>query len=188
MNSTKQQMEIRTFWEGQYLKTVEQNILTFGKELIVEGFITGLDQNRVALNVHYAMSLSSDWHLISTAIVKNGTDLFSILKSDGKWIVNNQERSDLADCVFIDINISPFTNSLPINQLDFNKSAEHKIKVVFVDVLQQEVDLSNQRYAWLDDTHYTYKNLDSGFTRTIEVDRLGLVVAYPGIWKRIHSF
>jgi len=48
------------------------------------------------------------------------------------------------------------------------------------------VTIDPQRYTCLEPMRrYRYESLDSDFTREIEVDLDGLVVVYPGLFKRI---
>lgn len=61
------------------------------------------------------------------------------------------------------------------------------MEVVYIDVLKNEVSTARQTYTWINDNYYQYENTDSGFNRTMEVDNFGLVVNYPGIWRRIKS-
>jgi hypothetical protein len=43
-----------------------------------------------------------------------------------------------------------------------------------------------QRYTCLEPLkRYRYESIDSDFTRDIEVDRSGLVVTYPGLFRRL---
>jgi len=48
------------------------------------------------------------------------------------------------------------------------------------------VTIDPQRYTCLEPMRrYRYESLDSDFTREIEVDLDGLVVVYPGLFRRI---
>jgi hypothetical protein len=48
---------------------------------------------------------------------------------------------------------------------------------------------TRQRYTCLELTpeggRYRYEGLDTGFSREIIVDADGLVIDYPGIWRRV---
>jgi hypothetical protein len=48
------------------------------------------------------------------------------------------------------------------------------------------VATDRQRYTCLEpNRRYRYESLDSDFTRDIEVDEDGLVVTYPGLFRRV---
>ncbi|MGD2034043.1 MAG: putative glycolipid-binding domain-containing protein [Bacteroidales bacterium] len=181
------QHKIKTFWEGKYLKTVEQNILIVGNEIRAIGYITGTDKDGDILEVHYEINLTSDWKFQNASVFKNNTDTIVISKSGSNWTINDKKRPELYNCEFIDINVTPFTNTIPANRLPFHQNSRQEIQVAFIDVFKNEVTLSNQCYTKQDDSHFIYENMDSGFKRTLQVDSLGIVVNYPGIWKRLNA-
>jgi len=58
-------------------------------------------------------------------------------------------------------------------------------------VLEMQVRAAPQRYTCLarnaDGGVYRYESLSSGFTRDLLIDADGLVIEYPGIWKRVED-
>ena len=60
------------------------------------------------------------------------------------------------------------------------------IHVVYVRFPDLEVTIDRQRYTCLEPRRrYRYESMDSDFTREIEVDQDGLVVTYPGLFRRV---
>ena len=109
------------------------------------------------------------------------------LESDGKgeWTVDGEWRSDLDECIDIDLSGTPFTNSLPIRRLDLAIDDEADLMVAYVDFEELNVLPDSQRYTRLDEDLYRYESLDSDFTRDITVDASGFVVEYPGLFERV---
>ena len=57
--------------------------------------------------------------------------------------------------------------------------------VAYVALPELTVTIDPQRYTCLDrDRRYRFESLDGDFTRDIEVDAGGLVVTYPGLFRR----
>jgi len=103
----------------------------------------------------------------------------------GEWTVNGEPRSDLDECIDIDLSGSPFTNSLPIRRLDLAIDDEADLVMAYVDFEELTVLPDAQRYTRLDEDLYRYESLDSDFTRDLTVDAAGFVVEYPGLFERV---
>lgn len=54
--------------------------------------------------------------------------------------------------------------------------------MAYVQLPELVVTAERQRYTRIDETHYRFESGD--FARDIEVDGRGLVVTYPGLFKR----
>ncbi len=60
------------------------------------------------------------------------------------------------------------------------------ILVVYVSLPAHTITTGRQRYTCLDPgRRYRYESLDGDFVRDIDVDDHGLVVTYPGLFKRL---
>jgi len=88
----------------------------------------------------------------------------------------------------IDISHTPFTNTLPIHRLALTPGESADLLVAYITVPDLSVRPVQQRYTCLSHTTsggvYRYEGLESNFTADLLVDAQGLVVDYPGIWKR----
>jgi hypothetical protein len=92
----------------------------------------------------------------------------------------------LAGAIDIDISITPFTNTLPIRRLRLETGQAEDILAVYLQLPGLSVTTDRQRYTCLElNRRYRYESLDSDFTREIEVDAHGLVVTYPGLFRRV---
>jgi uncharacterized protein len=130
---------------------------------------------------------------ISVTVAAGETRLALAADSAGHWLANDQPRPDLDGCVDIDINCTPLTNTLPIRRLDFSAGQPHDLDVVYVSVPELSVQPVRQRYTLLtqdepgdgerDEAVYRYES--GSFRADLLVDADGLVLDYPGIWRRI---
>ena len=99
------------------------------------------------------------------------------------------ERScdlELDGADFFDLGYSPLFNSLPVVRdrlLHAGAACDYVMR--WVDVPSLEVHRSEQRYEPLGNGLVRYRS--GGFTADISFDETGLVVAYPGLAKRIRD-
>jgi hypothetical protein len=111
------------------------------------------------------------------------------LSSDGSgaWLDGRgQPRHDLAGALDVDITATPFTNTLPIRRLGLREGESSTIVAVYVSLPELTVTTNRQRYTCLEpDRRYRYESVDSDFTSELEVDGDGLVVTYPGLFRRV---
>ena len=92
----------------------------------------------------------------------------------------------LGGAIDIDISITPFTNTLPIRRLNLRTGQSEEILAVYIQVPGLSITTDRQRYTCLETgRRYRYESLDSDFTREIEIDVNGLVVIYPGLFRRV---
>jgi len=90
----------------------------------------------------------------------------------------------LAGCLDVDLELTPITNSLPVNRLNLAIGQVEEIAVAWIRFPSLEIVRASQSYERLADRKYRYRSLGSGFTAEIDVDEIGLTVRYEGIWER----
>jgi hypothetical protein len=89
----------------------------------------------------------------------------------------------------VDIAVTPFTNTLPIRRLGLAATESAELSVAYFKRTELQAWPDPQRYTCLEKSDegglYRYLSLDGGFTADLPVDGDGLVVDYPGLFKRI---
>jgi uncharacterized protein len=118
-----------------------------------------------------------------------GDDRQIDLESDGAghW----RERTGmplprLEGAIDVDLPLTPFTNTLPIRRLDLRAGQSAELRVVYICLPEFTVTTDPQRYTCLEASRrYRYESMDSDFVREIEVDQDGLVLTYPGLFRRL---
>ena len=135
----------------------------------------------------YELVCEPDWTFRVVRIESAGDERALTIESDGKgeWTVDGEWRSDLDECVDIDMVVTPFTNTLPIRRLGMKVEDEADLQVAWVDFPSLEVTADPQRYTRLGPTSYRFESLDSDFTADLTVDGDGFVVEYPELFERI---
>ncbi|MGK4566276.1 putative glycolipid-binding domain-containing protein [Flavobacterium sp. 3HN19-14] len=154
---------------------------------IASSNVTGILDD-ISYHCEYEIMTDNQWKTIGFQLtIRVGWKelVLEIQKSHGKWIGENGELSDFDDCHDIDISVTPFTNTLPINRLSLEIGQPQTIKVIYIDVLKQEVYPIEQIYTKISKHTYRYENTTNDFKAEITVDDNGFVIDYPNLFGRI---
>ncbi len=137
--------------------------------------------------VQYVVRLSASWQVRQFLLFRDLDDPDLWLATDGtaRWgEMNGAHRIELDGCYDIDLACTPFTNSLPIRRLPLHVGDSAELPVVTVDVETLDVRAVTQRYIRLD-THRWRVSDRADHSVEFDVDQYGLVVDYPGMFRRI---
>ncbi len=138
--------------------------------------------------VHYVIRISPSWHVRQFLLFRDMDDPDLWLGTDGhgRWgEMNGEHRPDLDGCVDLDLGCTPFTNTLPIRRLPLHIGHSAEITVARVDVETLGVRPEHQRYTRLDTHDWRLERLETGTTHDFEVDRHGLVIDCPNVYRRV---
>jgi hypothetical protein len=116
----------------------------------------------------------------------NGQVQHLTFESDGAghWKSGDRDATQFQGCIDIDIPLTPFTNTLPINRLNMPIGSERQIQVFYIDLLEGRLSALDQKYIRREAHLYHYENIPNDFEADIEVDAEGLVIDYPALFKR----
>jgi hypothetical protein len=145
------------------------------------------DRDGPAYGIHYDMTLDPDWTFRS--VVFQRTDgVMKVLSSDreGNWVDGfDQPLTELQGCIDIDFSATPFTNTLPIRRNHAWVNGEPKrFDMAWVPADTLEPFRDGQIYTPLGDGKWRYQAADGSFEAEITVDEDGLVLDYPGLFRR----
>lgn len=175
-------------WQGIYYQSMEScNLFIEQDHIKIESKIIGTHQD-IVYDIEYIIVTNKNWKVLSFNIKTQLNEEINILegKKDSKnWIINGELKTEFQSCIDIDISLTPFTNTLPINRLNLKEKDALDINVLYIDVLGQRIDSTIQKYTKLSSTKYLYENKSSSFQEQIEVDQIGIIVNYPNLFKRI---
>jgi hypothetical protein len=169
-------------WRGLEVESLERLHIDEGSTIRIQSII---DSARGRFS--YEIVCDRDW-VFRTLRLEAATGERAIeLESNGKgeWVVDGVRRTDLDECIDIDLSATPFTNSLPIRRLDLDIDDEADLVMAYIDFEELTVLPDEQRYTRLDEDLYRYESLDSDFTRDLTVDASGFVIEYPGLFERV---
>jgi len=181
-------MQINLIWTGREYYSLENclvNVTATGSE--ITSTIIGFYKGKI-YRVEYLIKTNRNWETVFFEINSrhsNQTQLIAF-EGDGKgnWMSNGKKAEQFSGCIDVDIPLTPFTNTLPINRLNLNQNQAQETQVIYCDLLEQQIKPVRQKYTCLSDTEYHYENVPNDFEATIQVDESRLVVDYPSLFVR----
>lgn len=176
-------------WQDWSGKGLEHTVVTCAQEWnSADGVVVAAAEDR-DFAVRYQIRCDGSWALKYACIEIIGEQRKVEFISDGrgKWTDGFGDPLHALDgAIDLDLSVSPFTNTLPIRRLQLAKGSSAKILAAYLHFPDLAVVADPQRYTCLEPfLRYRYESLDSDFVREIEVDRDGLVLTYPGLFKRL---
>lgn len=181
-------MQTNVLWTGREYYSLENCLVnTTDKGADITSTIIGY-YNRQIYKVEYHIETNQNWETVFFEINCRHQNQIQHIKfaGDGKgnWTSDGKQVNEFKGCIDVDIPLTPFTNTLPINRLKFKHNEERQIQVIYVDLLEREIKPVQQKYIRLSNTKYHYENVPNDFEADIQVDELGLVVDYPQLFVR----
>lgn len=181
-------METNVIWSGREYNSMENcliNVNNNGSEII--STILGSFEN-IIYKVDYCIRTNRKWETVFFEIDSKPSTHFQFVRfesdGEGNWIWNGKRAEQFHGCIDVDISLTPFTNTLPVNRLGLNPQQSKVIKVIYCNLLKQQIKPVRQKYTCLSNTEYHFENIPKDFEATIQVDDTGLVVDYPPLFVR----
>ncbi len=188
MENSNTILQANLLWTGIEYYSLENCIVSRhegGYE--INSVIIGYYENKI-YRVNYLIRTSVDWITQFVDIVcnhANRTQKIQLEKNENEnWLMNGVSTREFAECIDVDIPLTPFTNSLPINRLKLSTNEARQIKVIYIDLLQNRIRSVYQNYIRLSDSAYHYENVPNDFEAVINVDDQGFVSHYPELFTR----
>jgi hypothetical protein len=170
--------------EGREHLVLEEAPASVTAESVIVGSANG-----VIFGARYRIVCDGKWRVrrLEVSLVGGREGLQLVSDGTGRWTSRSDTpRPDLANAIDVDLSATPFTNTLPIRRLDLASGRSETIRVVYVELPGLAVTAARQRYTCLEPgRRYRFESLDADFTREIDVDANGLVVTYPGLFRRL---
>lgn len=181
-------MTTELHWRGLENYTTERCIIDADEEdITVMGIISSNESD--ALSIVYSIVINTDWEPVLVSLSGNigerEIDEMYIRTEGNVWLKNEELAEEFADCTFVDISLTPFTNTLPIRNLNLQAGESKTIKVLYFDVIEGDVKALEQQYTCIDKHHYKFENVPNDFEAVITVDDEGYVMDYPGLFERV---
>lgn len=159
--------------------------------IVADGMVIGLTDRR-PFRVTYEVRCDAGWRVRAVRVGVPGpeppeVDLLS--DGEGNWTtLDGRALSELDGCLDVDISVTPFTNTLPIRRLDLVPTESAEISVAYIRGTRLQAWPEPQRYTCLKQDNqgglYSFLSFDGGFTADLPVDADGLVLDYPGLFRR----
>ncbi|EWY37022.1 hypothetical protein N825_22190 [Skermanella stibiiresistens SB22] len=174
-------------WAGEGL---EHLILQVGVSgIVAEATVIGTDDGGGPFALTYRISCDPKWCVRTLEVLPLGAAQPLHIASDGAgaWTTGTGNPLPILNgAIDVDIQVTPFTNTLPIRRLGLGKGESAEIVVAYVSLPDLSVTADRQRYTCLElGRRYRYDSVDGDFSREIEIDGDGLVIEYPGLFRRV---
>jgi uncharacterized protein len=189
-------MERQVVWETVDGVGTEHLSIEFDDPVRADGVVVGIadgEGTEELCRVRYRVQCDASWAVQRVEIDPLGGAAGIELEHDGEgnWTKSGESAPALAGCRDVDIAVTPFTNTIPIRRLDWDSGESATIRVVYTDVPAMTVESVEQRYTCLkplgsDGGLFRYESLDGGFTAELPVDSDGVVLDYPGLFRRVY--
>src|SRR5450432_362956 len=140
------------------------------------------------VNIDYEIKLDDGYDIKPVLLKSFHGDSFelNLVQKNKKWFDSSGNHLiEFDGCDDIDIALTPFTNTIPINRLRLKLGECRDINVIYIDPEEKSVNKIQQRYTHIESKKYRYENLCSTFASDVYVDSDGIVFDYPGLWERI---
>jgi uncharacterized protein len=116
-------------------------------------------------------------------IADRAVDLSVERTAGGAWRLGGAEVSGLRDCVDLDFGFTPSTNLLQLRRLALQTGQSADAPAAWLDISTGTLDVLVQRYERRSETTYWYEAPRFDYAALLEVDHVGFVRRYPGLWE-----
>ena len=147
---------------------------------------------KTPFRLHYKIKADQHWRTrkLWVRAVTPANESERTLRSDGRGYWRNDNGMDLPalrDCLDVDITVTPFTNTLPINRLRLIPGQSVDIRVVYVTAPSLAISASAQRYSRREeDSDIFFESPAHDFSALLPIDGDGLVLDYPQLFRRAY--
>ena len=160
--------------------------------VVADGIVIGVTEGR-PFRVAYEVRCDVGWRVRAVRVGVPGSEPLGVnLLSDGEgnWKTSDGRAvPELRGCIDVDISVTPFTNTLPIRRLGLVPTESAELSVAYFEGTKLQPWPETQRYTCLEKSDggglYRFLSLDGGFSADLPVDADGLVLDYPGLFKRV---
>lgn len=156
-----------------------------------DSVVLACDEEHGPFRLRYHLGWDDSWQL-RDATLQITTERFSgslsvLTDGLGHWRHRDgRALPELDGCRDIDIWPTPFTNSFPIRRCPMAVGERRQFVMAWIFALDLTVKSQPQAYTRLAERLYLFESLDgSGFRAELPVDEEGIVVDYPGLFRRL---
>jgi uncharacterized protein len=182
-------------WEGPGLEHLR--LIAEDEAVTADSVIIGLYEDR-PFRIRYTIRCDATWSVREVdvgMIGPGGSEIHLRTDGRGQWTAaDGQPLPALAGCIDVDLSATAFTNTLPIRRLGLGTGESADLSVVYIDAPTLDVSSVRQRYEcrrldpagalyWYESL--PYEALPDGFVAELPVDPDGLVLDYPGLFRRV---
>jgi len=173
-------------WRGLYMAGHEASrFFSMDTNWHLEGTAVFL-HNHEPCRLTYVVVCDERWNTLNGSVsgwLGDATVKIEIkVDADHGWQLNGSARPAVMGCIDLDLNFSPSTNLLPMRRLNLSIGQEAEVEAAWLRFPSFELERLSQLYRRTGELTYRYES-STGFVADLEVNALGFVTKYPGIWQ-----
>ncbi|KGX92479.1 hypothetical protein N781_16210 [Pontibacillus halophilus JSM 076056 = DSM 19796] len=182
-------MDKTVFWTNLEQPGAEYlTIRNIESDLVAESLVLFMRGGN-AYKFSYQVVLDQEWFTKRVDITDLVTKRSLYLRRDwtGEWYLNGSVLEGMDDAIDVDISMTPFSNTLPINRCTWERGQVRVFTMLYVDVPSMELEKVEQTYTFLGDTEDGYRRFRytcKDYETVVTVDREGIIVDYPDAFRR----
>jgi hypothetical protein len=135
----------------------------------------------------YSVLCDTGWRtksaLVNGMVGDREIDLSVSVDEEQRWRLNGTDYPAVNGCIDIDLGFSPSTNLFPIRRLSLNVGEAAEVKAAWLPFPSLTFEVLPQVYRRVGERTYRYESGGGAFVRVLEVNNVGLVTKYPGLWE-----
>ena len=143
-------------------------------------------QDHQPCKLEYLIVCACDWKTRAARVsgVVGNREIALRVSVDGerRWYLDDVECPAVAGCMDIDLGFSPATNLLPIRRLSLAVGQGAQVTAAWLSFPSLTLELLPQVYRRDGPHTYRYESDGGAFVRLLEVNDVGFVTNYPGLW------
>lgn len=152
----------------------------------LEGTAIFVDEKKFC-KLDYRIECDETWKTLSAKVSGFvGDEMIEIeiaTEPNGTWTMNGEEISAVQNCIDVDLNFSPVTNTLPIRRLNLQIGEKAEVRAAWLRFPSFKLELLEQIYERNGENKYAYESANGAFRTEIETDELGLATRYGDFWE-----
>jgi uncharacterized protein len=137
----------------------------------------------------YRVDCDERWNSLSATVSgwagRDRIDVTIEALAHGAWALNGAEQPLARGCVDVDLGFTPATNLIVIRRLDLQTEAIVPAPAAWMPFPELHLQRLEQTYRRIGIRQYDYQAPDVPYEAVLSVDESGLIVDYPGLWRRV---
>ena len=138
-------------------------------------------------SLHYVITCDQRWQTQSARVTGwLGNEVIDIaidVDPERRWTLNRRPCDEVFGSIDIDLNFSPSTNLLPIRRLELAEGEEALVRAAWLRFPSFKLEPLEQLYRHVAGSSYRYESAGGKFVADLEVNDMGFVTRYPGLWE-----
>ena len=173
-------------WQGLVTPSLERCILApLNNGFEINGLILQAHEDEPYV-ARYRVQVDKGWitRKVEVDLENNERRALSLFRGQtGKWTRDGQPLNGFDDCIDVDLEWSPSTNTLPIRRLRLAIGQTAALAATWIRFPSLDIQRLEQSYERLGEDRYRYRA--GRFAADLELDADGLVVEYGVNWKAV---